>query len=112
MSEQAELNLSPPMSAMRNTVRKGKEQTSKNSYRSASNAALREYCDTYYRCLLPIISEKVHQEKVQQEKLKDVKARLNFEGDDGLAAPVACPKANAVVIGLQQEFLHLPRHST
>ncbi|GJX14816.1 hypothetical protein Tco_0206574 [Tanacetum coccineum] len=32
-----------------------------------------------YHNLLPITTEKVHQEKVQQEKLKVVKARLNFE---------------------------------
>ncbi|GJV12568.1 reverse transcriptase domain-containing protein [Tanacetum coccineum] len=41
--------------------------------------ALREYCDMNYHNLLPITTEKVHQEKVQQEKLKVVKARLNFE---------------------------------
>ncbi|GJT55426.1 hypothetical protein Tco_0990480 [Tanacetum coccineum] len=83
MSEQAELNLTPSTSAVRNTVGKGKEQTSKNSDRPASDAALREYCDKYYHQLLPIIAEKVHQEKVQQEKLKEVKARLNFEGCSG-----------------------------
>nr|GEV38253.1 reverse transcriptase domain-containing protein [Tanacetum cinerariifolium] len=62
---------------------KGKKQTSKNSDRPSSDAALREYCDKYYHQLLPIIAEKVHQEKVQQEKLKEVKARLNFEGCSG-----------------------------
>ncbi|GKG27257.1 hypothetical protein Tco_0402960, partial [Tanacetum coccineum] len=46
----------------------------------ASDAALREYCDKHYHQLLPIIAEKFHQEKIQQEKLKEVKARLNFEG--------------------------------
>ncbi|GJS76876.1 reverse transcriptase domain-containing protein [Tanacetum coccineum] len=80
MSEQAELNLTLPTSAVRNTVRKGKEQTSKNSDRPALDATLHEYCDKYYHQLLPIIVEKFHQEKVQQEKLKEVKARLNFEG--------------------------------
>ncbi|GKE15974.1 hypothetical protein Tco_1423551 [Tanacetum coccineum] len=49
----------------------------------ASNATLREYCDKHYHQLLPIIAEKVHNEKVQQEKLKEVKARLNFEGCSG-----------------------------
>nr|GFC47589.1 hypothetical protein [Tanacetum cinerariifolium] len=52
MSEQVELNLTPPTSAMRNTVGKWKEQTSKNSDRLASDAALREYCDKYYHQLL------------------------------------------------------------
>ncbi|GJR16191.1 hypothetical protein Tco_0798843 [Tanacetum coccineum] len=83
MSEQAELNLTSPTSAVRNTVGKGKEQTSKNSGRPASDAALQEYCDKYYHQLLPIIAEKVYQEKMQQEKLKEVKARLNFEGCSG-----------------------------
>ncbi|GJS50846.1 hypothetical protein Tco_0624208 [Tanacetum coccineum] len=39
-----------------------------------SNEALREYCDKNYHQILPIITEKVH-----QEKLKGVKVRLNFE---------------------------------
>ncbi|GJY50654.1 reverse transcriptase domain-containing protein [Tanacetum coccineum] len=60
-----------------------KEQTSKNPDRPASDAALREYCDKHYHQLLPIIAEKVYNEKVQQEKLKEVKARLNFEGCSG-----------------------------
>ncbi|GJT40651.1 hypothetical protein Tco_0940516 [Tanacetum coccineum] len=80
MSGLAELNLSPPTSTVRNTVRKGNEQISKNLNRPASDAALREYCDKRYHQLLPIIAEKVHQEKMQQEKMKEVKARLNFEG--------------------------------
>nr|GEX32114.1 reverse transcriptase domain-containing protein [Tanacetum cinerariifolium] len=80
MREQAELNPTPPTSTVRNTVGKGKEQTSKNSGRLASDAALREYCGKYYHHLLPIIAEKVHQEKMQQEKLKEVKAHLSFEG--------------------------------
>nr|GEY42838.1 reverse transcriptase domain-containing protein [Tanacetum cinerariifolium] len=45
----------------------------------ASDEALREYCDKHYNQLLPILTEKLHQEKVQQERLKAVKARLNFE---------------------------------
>nr|GEZ30640.1 reverse transcriptase domain-containing protein [Tanacetum cinerariifolium] len=80
MSEPAELNLSPPMSDVRNTVGKGNEQISKNLNRPVCDAALREYCDKHYHQLLPIIAEKVHQEKVQQEKLK---ARINFEGCSG-----------------------------
>nr|GFC35431.1 reverse transcriptase domain-containing protein [Tanacetum cinerariifolium] len=105
MSEQAELNPTPPTSAMRNTVGKGKEQTSKNSVgkgkdqtsknsvRLASDAALQEYFDKHYHQLLPIIAEKVHQKKVQQEKLKEVKARLNFEG---------CPERNSKVWEVSQ----------
>ncbi|GKD33939.1 reverse transcriptase domain-containing protein [Tanacetum coccineum] len=80
MSEPSELNLSPPTFAVRNTVGKRNEKNSKNPSRPASDAALREYCDKRYHQLLPIIVEKVHQEKVQQENLKEVKARLNFEG--------------------------------
>ncbi|GJZ39726.1 hypothetical protein Tco_1084057 [Tanacetum coccineum] len=83
MSEPPALIPSPPTSAVRNTVGKGNEQTLKNPNRPASDAALREYCDKYYHQLLPIIAEKVHQEKVQQERLKEVKARLNFEGCSG-----------------------------
>ncbi|GKE68807.1 hypothetical protein Tco_1526879 [Tanacetum coccineum] len=33
--------------------------------------------------LLPIIAAKVHKEKARQDKLKEVKARLNFEGCSG-----------------------------
>ncbi|GKA36514.1 hypothetical protein Tco_0723005 [Tanacetum coccineum] len=80
MSGPAELNLTPPTSAVRNTVGRDKEQTSKNPDRPASDAVFREYCDKHYHQPLPIIAEKVHNEKVQQEKLKEVKARLNFEG--------------------------------
>ncbi|GJX26218.1 hypothetical protein Tco_0232514 [Tanacetum coccineum] len=83
MSGPAELNLTPPTSAVRNTVGREKEQTSKNPDRPASDASMQEYCDKHYHQLLPIIAEKVHNEKVQQEKLKEVKARLNFEGCSG-----------------------------
>nr|GEX01931.1 reverse transcriptase domain-containing protein [Tanacetum cinerariifolium] len=79
MSEQAELNLTPLTSAVRNTMGKGKEQTSKNLDKPASDVALREYYDKYYHQLLPTIAEKVHQEKTQQEKLKEVKSRLNLK---------------------------------
>ncbi|GJX81536.1 reverse transcriptase domain-containing protein [Tanacetum coccineum] len=83
MSRTTELNLTPPTFTVRNTMGREKEQTSKNPYRPASDAALREYCDKHYHQLLPIIAEKVYNEKVQQEKLKQVKARLNFEGCSG-----------------------------
>nr|GEY85417.1 reverse transcriptase domain-containing protein [Tanacetum cinerariifolium] len=77
MSTNEHTPVSQPMSAVRNTL--GKEQFLQDSGRLASDAALREYFDTNYHKLLPIIAKKVHQEKVQQEKVKAVKARLNFE---------------------------------
>nr|GEX57204.1 reverse transcriptase domain-containing protein [Tanacetum cinerariifolium] len=80
MSEPTNLIPTPPTFAVRNTMGKGNEQTLKNPNGSTSDAAIREYYDKYYHKLLPIIAEKFHQEKVQQEKLKEVKARLNFEG--------------------------------
>nr|GEZ18777.1 reverse transcriptase domain-containing protein [Tanacetum cinerariifolium] len=76
MSEPAELNLSPPTFAVRNTVGKGNEQISKNLNRPASDAGFREYCNKHYHQLLPLIAEKVHQETMQQEKLKEVKPVL------------------------------------
>ncbi|GJT37101.1 reverse transcriptase domain-containing protein [Tanacetum coccineum] len=79
MSKPVELIPSLPASAVRNTVGKGNEQTSKNPNRPASDAALREYRGKYYHQILPIIAEKVQQEKAQHEKLKEVKARLNFD---------------------------------
>ncbi|GKE01474.1 hypothetical protein Tco_1389457 [Tanacetum coccineum] len=63
-----------------------RERKRANSTRSrwpASDAALREYCDKNYNQLLPIIAEKFNKEKERNEKLKDVKARLNFEGCSG-----------------------------
>ncbi|GKB81033.1 reverse transcriptase domain-containing protein [Tanacetum coccineum] len=66
-------------SAVRNTVGRGKEKSQENPNEPASDAALREFCDKNYNQLLPILTEKMHQEKVQQEKLKGVKARLNFK---------------------------------
>ncbi|GKB05960.1 hypothetical protein Tco_0834193 [Tanacetum coccineum] len=83
MSGTTELNLTPPTSTVRNIMGREKEQTSKNPDRPTSDAALREYCDKHYHQLLPIIAKKVHNQKVQQEKLKEVKARLNFEGCSG-----------------------------
>ncbi|GJU23301.1 putative reverse transcriptase domain-containing protein [Tanacetum coccineum] len=95
------------MSAMRNIVGKGKEQTSKNADRPASDVALREYCDKYYHHLLPIIAEKVHKEKVQQEKLKEVKARLNFEGCSGRNSRIQEVSQHSV---LRCDRLESPRH--
>nr|GEZ53951.1 reverse transcriptase domain-containing protein [Tanacetum cinerariifolium] len=67
------------MSALRNTVGRGKEPTPQDRGGPASNAALREYYDKNYNQLLPIIAEKFNKEKERNEKLKEVKARLNFE---------------------------------
>nr|GEU59800.1 hypothetical protein [Tanacetum cinerariifolium] len=66
---------------MRNTVERGKEPTPQG--RPASNVALQEYCDKNYNQLLPIIAEKFNKEKEGNKKLKEVKARLNFEGCSG-----------------------------
>nr|GFA34137.1 reverse transcriptase domain-containing protein [Tanacetum cinerariifolium] len=80
VSTQAEPIFTPPTFVVRSTVGKGNEQTPENLNRPASDAALREYCDKHYHQLLPLIAEKVHQGKAHQDKLKEVKARLNFEG--------------------------------
>ncbi|GJT40352.1 reverse transcriptase domain-containing protein [Tanacetum coccineum] len=50
--------LSQPVSAVRNTVRRGKESSPQDRGGLASDAALREYCDKNYNQLLPIIAEK------------------------------------------------------
>ncbi|GKD68186.1 hypothetical protein Tco_1322276 [Tanacetum coccineum] len=80
MSTRAESIPTPHTSTVRNIVGKGNEQTLENLNMPVSDTALREYCDKHYHQLLPLIAEKVHQEKTQQDKLKEVKARLNFEG--------------------------------
>nr|GEV80962.1 reverse transcriptase domain-containing protein [Tanacetum cinerariifolium] len=77
MSTNEQTPVSQSTSVVRNTL--WKEQVPQDLGGPAFDAALREYCDRNYHQLLPIITEKVHQEKVQQEKLKVVKARLNFE---------------------------------
>ncbi|GJX83275.1 reverse transcriptase domain-containing protein [Tanacetum coccineum] len=46
----------------------------------AFDAALWEYYDKNYNQLLSVIAEKFNKEKEKNEKLKEVKARLNFEG--------------------------------
>ncbi|GKC12872.1 hypothetical protein Tco_1009654 [Tanacetum coccineum] len=71
---------SQPTSAMRNTVGRGKEPTPQDRGGLAPDATLREYCDKNYNQLLPIIAEKFNKEKETNKKLKEVKARLNFEG--------------------------------
>ncbi|GKC91121.1 hypothetical protein Tco_1151770 [Tanacetum coccineum] len=74
---------SQPTPVMRNTVGRGKEPVSQDQGGSASDAALREYCDKNYNQLLPIIAEKFNWEKEKNKKLKGVKARLNFDGSSG-----------------------------
>nr|GEX24790.1 reverse transcriptase domain-containing protein [Tanacetum cinerariifolium] len=79
MSNHEQFAPSQPTSAVRNTVRRGKEPTLQDRDRPAFDAALREYCDKNYNQLLPIIAEKFNKEKERNEILKEVKARLNFE---------------------------------
>ncbi|GKB84042.1 hypothetical protein Tco_0956314 [Tanacetum coccineum] len=68
------------MSAVRNTVGRGKELATQDRGGPASDASLREYCDKNYNQLLPIMAEKFNREKEKNEKLKELKSRLNFEG--------------------------------
>nr|GEV08845.1 reverse transcriptase domain-containing protein [Tanacetum cinerariifolium] len=77
MSTNEQTPLSQPTSVVRNTLER--EQALQNLVRPVPDKDLREYYDKNYHQILPIITEKLHQEKVQQEKLKAVKARLNFE---------------------------------
>ncbi|GJW49712.1 hypothetical protein Tco_0091063 [Tanacetum coccineum] len=80
MSNQEQSAPSQPTSAVRNTIGRGKEPTSQDRGGPASDAVPQEYCDKNYNQLLPIIAEKFNKEKEKNEKLKEVKARLNFEG--------------------------------
>ncbi|GJU83562.1 reverse transcriptase domain-containing protein [Tanacetum coccineum] len=70
-------------SVVRNTVGRGKEPTPQNRGGPASDAVLWEYCDKNNNQLFPIIAEKFNKEKERNEKLKEVKARLNFDGCSG-----------------------------
>ncbi|GJU59699.1 reverse transcriptase domain-containing protein [Tanacetum coccineum] len=80
MSNHKQSAPSQPTSAVRNTVGRGKEPTPQDRGGPSSDAALREYCDKNYNQLLPIIAEKFIKEKEKNKKLKEVKARLNFDG--------------------------------
>ncbi|GJR77792.1 reverse transcriptase domain-containing protein [Tanacetum coccineum] len=80
MSNHEQTAPSQPTSVMWNMVGRGKEPTPQDRGGPASDAALREYCDKNYNRLLPIIAETFNKEKERNEKLKEVKARLNFEG--------------------------------
>ncbi|GKE21784.1 hypothetical protein Tco_1433296, partial [Tanacetum coccineum] len=83
MSNHEQSAPSQPTSAVRNTVGREKEPVPQDRGGPASDAALREYCDKNYNQLLPIIDEKFNKEKEKNEKLKEVKARLNFNGSTG-----------------------------
>ncbi|GJQ98459.1 hypothetical protein Tco_0009598 [Tanacetum coccineum] len=83
MSNHEQSAPSQPTSAVRNTVGRGKEPVPQDRGGPASDAALREYCDKNYNKLLPIIAEKFNKEKEKNKKLKEVKARLNFNGSIG-----------------------------
>nr|GEY47647.1 reverse transcriptase domain-containing protein [Tanacetum cinerariifolium] len=80
MSNREQSAPSQPTSAMRNTVEKGKEPVTQDRGGPVSDPALRKYCDKNYNQLLSIMAEKFNQEKEKNEKLKELKARLNFEG--------------------------------
>nr|GEU68495.1 hypothetical protein [Tanacetum cinerariifolium] len=85
MSTNEQTPASQPTSVMRNTL--GKEQVSQDLGGPAFDAALREYCDRNYRQLLPIITEKVHQEK--EHKAEEEASRKGL--DPNMSA--ACPDA-------------------
>ncbi|GJW10465.1 hypothetical protein Tco_1576292 [Tanacetum coccineum] len=61
MSTNEQTPLSQLTSVVRNTL--GKEPVPQDPGRLISDEALREYCDRNYHQILPIITEKVHQEK-------------------------------------------------
>ncbi|GJZ14387.1 hypothetical protein Tco_0549617 [Tanacetum coccineum] len=96
MSGPAELNLSPPTSAVRNTVRKRNEKISKNLNRPASDAALQEYYDKHYHQLLPIVAENIHQEKVKQEKLKEMKARREEKEEESREYSIGSERTESI----------------
>nr|GEY05915.1 reverse transcriptase domain-containing protein [Tanacetum cinerariifolium] len=83
MSDHEQTAPSQPTSAVRNTVGRRKEPALQDQGGPASDAALWEYCDMNYNQLMPIIAEKFNKEKEKNEKLKEVKARINFEGCSG-----------------------------
>ncbi|GJT38521.1 reverse transcriptase domain-containing protein [Tanacetum coccineum] len=88
------------MSAVRNTVGRGKEPTPQDRGGPASDAALREYCDENYNQLLSIIAEKFNKEKEKNEKLKEdsggghwksrSKRKKSSGEEEDLSQPWAC----------------------
>nr|GFB84795.1 reverse transcriptase domain-containing protein [Tanacetum cinerariifolium] len=83
MSNPEQTAPSEPTSAVRNTAERGKEPVMQDRGGPASDLALREYYDKNYNQLLPIMAEKFNHEKEKNENLKELKARLNFEGCSG-----------------------------
>nr|GEW10408.1 hypothetical protein [Tanacetum cinerariifolium] len=80
MSNPEQAAPSQPTSAVRTTAGKRKEPVTQDRGGPVFDAALREYYDKNYNQLLPIMVEKFNQEKEKNKKLKELKARLNFEG--------------------------------
>nr|GEX82626.1 hypothetical protein [Tanacetum cinerariifolium] len=74
---------SQPTSAVRNTAGREKEPVMQDRGGPASDSAFRDYCDKNYNQLLTIMTKKFNHEKEKNEKLKELKARLNFEGCSG-----------------------------
>ncbi|GJT33601.1 reverse transcriptase domain-containing protein [Tanacetum coccineum] len=72
MSNHEQTTPSQPTSAVRNTIGRGKDPTTQDRGRPASDSALREYCDKNYNQLLPIMAEKFNREKEKSEKLKEL----------------------------------------
>nr|GFA51685.1 reverse transcriptase domain-containing protein [Tanacetum cinerariifolium]GFA52281.1 reverse transcriptase domain-containing protein [Tanacetum cinerariifolium] len=107
MSNPEQTALSQPTSTVRNTARKGKEPFTQDRGGPASDAALREYCDKNYNQLLPIMAEKFNQEKEKNGKLKDLKARLNFEGCSGTSRYSESKTMNTK----EHDKRHISRHS-
>ncbi|GKA97876.1 reverse transcriptase domain-containing protein [Tanacetum coccineum] len=105
--------LSQPTSAVRNTVGRGKEPILQDRGGPVSDAALWEYCDKNNNQLLPIIAEKFNKEKETNEKLKEVKARLNFEGSsETLRSPRQKSKEEAYSKGREVEGRVCPHAQT
>ncbi|GJT93715.1 hypothetical protein Tco_1082560 [Tanacetum coccineum] len=105
---------SQPTLVVRNTTGREKEPTPQERGRPASDAALREYCDKNYNQLLPIIAEKFNKEKEKNEKLKEVKARLNFDGSTETSrySESRTMSTREYEKRYRSRRLHSPRHST
>ncbi|GJR84542.1 reverse transcriptase domain-containing protein [Tanacetum coccineum] len=108
MSNHEQTTPSQPTSAVRNTVRRGKEPATQDRGRPASDTALREYCDKNYNQLLPIMAEKFNREKEKSEKLKELKSRLNFEGCSRTSWRSRSPRAS-VLSRIRRERSRSPR---
>ncbi|GKG05877.1 hypothetical protein Tco_0325963, partial [Tanacetum coccineum] len=65
-----------PTSAVRNTIGRGKEIPQESLDGSASDAALREYCDKHYNQLLPILLEKCTKRRCSKKSSRQLKPVL------------------------------------